>query len=81
VDGGTTSCRVDQLLAVLYRLLFVSLTYTHYALANQNLRGGGLVGGLLAVGVLGGSGPNRYSLTSLCRVRKMKRPASRHSAA
>jgi len=45
VDGGTTSCRVDQLLAVLYRLLFVSLTYTHYALENQNLRGGGLVGG------------------------------------
>ena len=35
-----TSCRVDQLLAVLYRLLFVSVTYAHYALANRNLRGG-----------------------------------------
>jgi hypothetical protein len=45
VDGGTTSCRVDQLVAVLYPLLFVFLTYTHYAPANQNLRGGGLVGG------------------------------------
>jgi len=45
VDGGTTSCRVDQLLAVLYRLLFVSLTYAHYALANRNLRGEGVLEG------------------------------------
>jgi len=37
---------------VLYRLLFVSLTYAHYALANRNLRGGGRVGdGWLADGV------------------------------
>ena len=45
VDGGTTSCRVDQLPAVLYRFLFASLTYAHYALANRNLRGEGRVGG------------------------------------
>ena len=30
VDGGTISCRVDRLLAVLYRFLFVSLPYAQF---------------------------------------------------